>query len=100
MEEARAFIMDCLTKQKDYDFLPAGVLEEMVQRLITLDEAFMLQTGVNDGAEYDDDAALTAIFEGMSAAFPEHKMYMMRLTEDYLDYNEEYLESIGAIEWT
>jgi len=26
-------------------------------------------------------------------------MYCMRFVDDYLDYSEQYLDSIGAIEW-
>lgn len=99
MEEAYAYIIDKLQKLGDYSFLPEGVLGEMLKRLIALDEAFMQNTGVNDGMEYDDDAALAALHASMAEAFPEYKMYMLRLSEDYLDYNEEYLDSIGAIDW-
>lgn len=96
---ARTYIAEKLVKAGDYAFLPEGVLGAMLDRLLALDAAFMEDTGVNDGAAYDDDEALDYIFSGMAAAFPEHKMYMKRLAEDYLDLNEEYLESIGAIEW-
>lgn len=100
MEQAFSYIFDRLEKQGDYSFLPEGLLHEMLQRLVSLDEAFMKETGVEDGtAAYDDDAAAQAISKGLSEAYPEYRMYMLRLTEDYLDYNEEYLDSIGAIEW-
>lgn len=35
----------------------------------------------------------------MQAQFPAYKMYAMRLSEDYLDFAEEYLVSVDAIEW-
>ena len=31
--------------------------------------------------------------------YPNYKMYAMRLAEDYLDFSEEYLVSVDAIEW-
>ncbi len=99
MEDARKYLLERIQKQGDYDFLPEGVLEDMLDTLIALDETFMQQTGVEQGEAYDDEAASDAIFEGMVAAFPDYRMYMMRLTNDYLDYNEEYLDEIGAIDW-
>ena len=35
----------------------------------------------------------------MQKSFEEQKMYGMRFVEDYMDYSEGYLDSIGAIEW-
>lgn len=99
MEDARAYLLRRLKEQGDYDFLPEGVLETMLDKLMELDEAFMHRTGVDAGEPYDDDAAQEALFAGMGEAFPAYRMYMMRLTEDYLDYNEEYLEETGAIDW-
>ena len=99
MEDARAYLLRHLIDQGDYGFLPEGMLETMLDKLIALDEAFMKKTGVEDGEPYDDEAAQQEIFTGMAAAFPDYRMYMMRLTEDYLDYNEEYLDEIGGIDW-
>ncbi len=99
MEGARAFILEKLARAGEYAFLPSGVMEEMLDKIITLDAAFMQETGVEDGETYDDEAAQAYLFKGMAEAFPDHKMYMMRFSEDYLDYNEDYLESIGAIDW-
>ncbi|MDL2235728.1 hypothetical protein LJC07_06215 [Christensenellaceae bacterium OttesenSCG-928-L17] len=97
--EAKEYMLNKYREQGDYAFLPAGLLEEMVEKIQALDEAFMERSGVNNGAAYDDDAAASALFAGMKEAFAEYTMYLQRFTDDYLDYNEEYLESIGAIEW-
>ena len=35
----------------------------------------------------------------LQAAFPEQKMYAMRFVEDYMEYDEAYLENAGLIEW-
>lgn len=99
MEEAYNYVMQRLEQQGDYTFLPEGVLREMLQKLIALDEDFMRQSGVDEGAVYDDDDALEYLHAGMSAAFSAYGMYMRKLSEDYLDYNEDYLESTGGIEW-
>ncbi|MDD3920395.1 MAG: hypothetical protein PHO41_04390 [Eubacteriales bacterium] len=97
---AKEFILAKMKERADYSFMPEGKLSEIVEKLIQLDAEYMRVAGVDDGAEYDDDAAYEALFSGIAGAFPEYKMYCMRMTEDYLDCNEEYLESIGAIEWT
>ena len=48
---------------------------------------------------YDDDEAFERVQAALAAAFPAHRMYAMRFAEDYLDYSEDYLESLGLIEW-
>ena len=97
--EAKAYVLNCYLEQGDYAFLPEGMLDELVTKILALDEAYMEQTGVNEGAEYDDDAAEAALCTQLKEAFPDFQMYLQRFTEDYLDFHEEYLESIGAIEW-
>ena len=99
LEKAREYILNKFREQGDFLILPADVLESMLDRVLALDEDFMETSGVNDGAEYDDDAAFEALFAGMTESFPEQKMYCMRFVDDYLDYSEQYLDSIGAIEW-
>ena len=56
------------------------------------------EAGVNDGAVYDDDQAFDYMMKGLQAAFPEQKMYAMRFVEDYMEYDEAYLESAGLID--
>lgn len=99
--EAKAFILAKFMEQGDF---PAIMSEEqigsLVDEVMALDEAFMAKTGVNDGQVYDDDAAFDAMFAEMEQKHDgDIKMYMMRLVEDYMDYNEQYLNSIGAIDW-
>lgn len=99
MNEAQTYILDHIKELGDYDFLPCDTLKEMVLKLSALDEEYMEQAGVNAGGEYDDNDALEYLAKALKAAYPDYEMYMHRLCEDYLDYNEEYLDSIGAIEW-
>jgi len=96
---AKDYIADCFAEQGDFEILPHEVFEAMLVRVIALDEAFMKDTGVDDGAVYDDDAAYDYLVEEMGAAFPQQKMYCMRFVEDYMDYQERYLESVGLLEW-
>lgn len=99
MNEAQTYILNHIKELGDYEFLPGGTLKEMVLKLSALDEEYMEQSGVNAGGEYDDNDALEFLAKSIKLAYPEYEMYMQRLCEDYLDYNEEYLDSIGAIEW-
>lgn len=99
-QQARQYILEQFTKQGDFlELFDEAALDGLVGEVIALDEAYMQQSGVNDGEVYDDDDAYDFMHEKICAAHPEHKMYMMRLVEDYMDFNEQYLESIGAIEW-
>ncbi|MDO4564220.1 MAG: hypothetical protein Q4C04_01240 [Clostridia bacterium] len=98
-EKARVFIRDCFIKQGDFSILSGDSFERMLDRVMELDEEYMSENGIDEGAVYDDDAAFDHMFEKMQEAFPEEKMYCMRFVEDYMDYNERYLDSIGALEW-
>lgn len=99
LENAKKYIKQRFVEQGDFLILKEEVFDAMLDRITELDEAFMEETGVNDGEVYDDDKAFDYLFEGMQKAFEEQKMYCMRFVEDYMDYSEGYLESIGAIEW-
>ncbi len=96
---ARAYILNCFIEQGDFLMFGEETVGKMLERTQELDEAFMQKSGVNDGAFYDDDEAFTFMHEKLTEVFPEHKMYTMRFVEDYMDYMERYLDSIGAIEW-
>ena len=93
----RAYVLDKFVKEGDFDFLKPGELETMVDAMIELDAAYM--DSLTEAAVYDDDTAYEKLFAAMQERFPQYKMYCMRLAEDYLDFAEEYLASIGAIEW-
>ena len=98
--EARAYILDCFEKQGDFkEIVDDKTLGEMVDAVMALDEAFMHEPGADEGQVYDDDAAYDYMHDKMMAKFAEQKMYMLRLVEDYMDYNERYLESLGLIDW-
>ncbi len=97
--EARAYIANKFSEQGDFNILPKDVFEKMLDKVMELDEAFMAETGVNDGQVYDDDQAFEYMMKGLQEAFPEQKMYAMRFVEDYMEYDEAYLESAGLINW-
>ena len=95
----RSYIANRFMEQGDFNILPKDVFDGMLDKVMELDEAFMAESGVNDGAVYDDDKAFDYMMEKLQAAFPEQKMYAMRFVEDYMEYSEAYLENAGLIEW-
>ena len=99
IDAMKAYILNKFTVEGDFDFLEEGELAKMVDDLMDLDNEYMAKRGADEGADYDDDDAYELIFAGMQKRWPKYKEFAMRLSEDYLDFAEEYLESVGAIEW-
>jgi len=83
----------------EYSFIASDKLSEMVGECLRLDGEFMAETGVDEGNIYDDDKAYEKLFQGLSARFPEMKMYCMRFAEDYMDAFEAYLDDTGLLAW-
>ncbi len=98
-QELRAYILNKFTAEGDFDFLKEGELAEIVDAMLSYDEEYMQSSGANEGEVYDDDDAYDLIFARLQKAYPQYKMYCMRLAEDYLDFTEEYLASVDAIDW-
>ena len=97
LNEMKAYILNKFNVEGDFDFLKDGLMEELVDAMMAIDQNYLAKLGEDD--DYDDDDAYDLLYEGMQKKYPELKMYAMRLNEDYLDFSEEYLESVGAIEW-
>ncbi len=98
--QAKAYILDCFQKQGDFsEIADEKKLDEMISAVMKFDAAFMHETGADEDAVYDDDAAYDYLHDKMMERFPDFKMYMLRLVEDYMDYSEQYLDSLGLIDW-
>ena len=97
LNEMKAYILNKFNVEGDFDFLKDGLMEELVDAMMAIDQSYLAKLGEDD--DYDDDDAYDLLYEGMQKKYPDLKMYSMRLSEDYLDFSEEYLESVGAIEW-
>ena len=97
LNEMKAYILNKFNVEGDFDFLKDGLMEELVDAMMAIDQSYLAKLGEDD--DYDDDDAYDLLYEGMQKKYPELKMYAMRLSEAYLDFSEEYLESVGAIEW-
>lgn len=99
VNELKAYVINKFKVEGDFDFLEEGELEKIVDDLVAFDDEYMAKSGADQGEDYDDDDAYELIFASMQKKWEKYKQYAMRLSEDYLDFAEEYLESIGAIEW-
>ena len=97
MNAMKAYIIEKFNAEGDFEFLKEGLLDEMVTEMMSIDQAYMAKLAEDD--EYDDDAVYAMLFAAMQKKYPDYKMFAMRLAEDYLDFAEEYLVSVDAIEW-
>ncbi len=93
----KEYIIGKFKAEGDFDFLKEGELDKIISTLIAEDAAY--QASIGDDGVYDDDDAYERMFEKLKNTYPEYKMYCMRMVEDFLDFSEEYLVSIDAIEW-
>ena len=93
----REYILNKFKCEGDFAFLKEGEMEKFVDEMMSVDQAYLATLTEDD--DYDDDAAYEKLFAVMQKSHPDYKMYAMRLAEDYLDFSEEFLESVGAIEW-
>lgn len=93
------YVFSRFEQQGDFKIFEDALVKKMIDSVLTLNEEFMEKTGVADGNFYDDDAAYEYFMEKLPALYPEQKMYLMRFIEDFMEYDEAYLESTGAIEW-
>lgn len=98
-EEAKLAIKKKFVAQGDFLIFEEKLFDEMLDKVLELDAAFMEQAEESADGFYNDDEAFDALVKGMQEAFPENKMYMMRFVEDYMEYNEQYLDEAGLIDW-
>lgn len=99
IQELREYVLAKFKAEGDFAFLKDGEIEHMVDNLVRLDAEFMERTGAIEGEVYDDDDAYDFLCTAMKQMYPDYQIYCLRLSEDYLDFSEEYLESIDAIDW-
>ena len=80
----------------DFDFMKEEERQELIKKLITVDNAYMEEIG--DGV-YDEDVVYERLYAAAEELCPQYKTYLMRFVDDYMDFMEQYLVSIGAVEW-
>ncbi len=97
LNEMKAYILNKFKNEGDFDFLREGLMEEMVDEMMSVDQAYLGKLSEDD--DYEDDDVYELLIAALQNKYPDYKMYAMRLAEDYLDFSEEYLVSVDAIEW-
>lgn len=96
-EEARVGIVDKFNAEGDFDFMKPDELSDLASKLIKIDFEYMDTLGDDDA--YDEDVIYERLYQLAVAAYPQYKTYLMRFVDDYMDFMEEYLVSIGAVDW-
>ena len=104
--EAVAFIIARINK-KDHKEL-AEQIESLIAQAIDADMTYMHENGVLDedgnagDSYYEDDDAFEYMVETIvahNALTPEQAVKVASLVDDYMDYQQEYLESKGLVDW-
>ena len=105
-QEAMAFILKRI-RPKDHPEL-ADMLETLISQTIDADMAYMHENRVIDekgnGGEayYEDDEAFEYMVEKLAQENrmdPVKAVKLASLVDDYMDYQQEYLESKGLVDW-
>jgi hypothetical protein len=85
---AKDFIAGKFRNAGDFDFIPDEQLEEIISALVAIDDEYLRKIAEDD-SPYDE----------VSSKFSRYQTYLMRLVDDYMDFMEQYLVSIDAVEW-
>ncbi|MBQ7061349.1 MAG: hypothetical protein IJM85_06160 [Clostridia bacterium] len=96
IKEAREYIVNQFRKQGDFDFIKPADFDAMVDKLLELDAAYLEEIG---DEPYDEDVIYDRFYAALNEQQPALKTYLMRFVDDYMDFMEQYLVSVDAIEW-
>lgn len=105
-QEAIAFIAPRINRKEHKEL--ADKIELLIGQAIDADMAYMHETGVLDAdgnagdSYYEDDDAFEYMVEAIVAQnklTPEQAVKVAALVDDYMDFQQEYLESKGLVEW-
>ncbi len=105
-QEALAYILSRINPKEHREL--QGMLETLITQAIDADMAYMEKNDVLDadgnagGAYYEDDDAFEYMVETLAAQndlTPEQAVKVASLIDDYMDYQQEYLESKGLVDW-
>ena len=80
----------------DFDFMKEEERLDLVKKLAEVDFDYMDEIGDD---VYDEDVVYERLYAAAEQAYPQYKTYLMRFVDDYMDFMEQYLVSIGAVEW-
>lgn len=93
---AKEYITEKFRNAGDFDFIPDADLSPMLDILIGLDDEYLKE--IEDDF-YDEEVIYERFLKALNASFNKYITYNMRFIEDYMDYMEEFLASIDAIDW-
>jgi hypothetical protein len=97
IEEAKAYIAEKFKNQGDFDFITEADFNKMLDTLLELDAAYLVEIGEDE--PYDEDVIFDRMHSALVRQQPNLKTYLMRFVDDYMDFMEQYLVSIDAVEW-
>ena len=105
-DEAIDFILRRIQPKEHPELAPS--LPELIPKIIDADMAYMHNAGVLDengqagGSYYEDDDAIEYMVDELTASqsfTPEQAVKLASLIDDYMDFQLEYLESKGLVDW-
>lgn len=105
-QEALAFILPKIDRRYHKEL--AERIDELISQAIDADMAYMHASGVLDeegnagDSYYEDDDAFEAMVEALVAQndlTPDQAVKVASLIDDYMDYQQAYLESKGLVDW-
>lgn len=94
--EAQSFITEKFRNAGDFDFINDEDLGAIIRMLLDLDAAYLDEIGDD---VYDEEVIYERMMSSANKQFDKYKTYLMRFVDDYMDFMEQYLVSIDAIEW-
>ncbi|MBO4878881.1 MAG: hypothetical protein IK064_04570 [Clostridia bacterium] len=97
IQAAKEYIAEKFKNQGDFDFISEAEFNEMLDALLELDRAYLIEIGEEE--PYDEDVIFDRMHAALSEKHPKLKTYLMRFVDDYMDFMEQYLVSIDAVEW-
>ncbi len=96
INEAQSFILEKFRNAGDFDFMSDEELSSIISTLLALDAVYLDEIGDD---VYDEEIIYERMIDAVNKQYDKYKTYLMRLVDDYMDFMEQYLVSIDAIEW-
>ncbi|MBR5948939.1 MAG: hypothetical protein IKZ82_09915 [Clostridia bacterium] len=97
LTQAKLYIAEKYKNQGDFDFISEADFSSMLDELLAIDAKYLDEIG--DDEPYDEDEVFERMQTALVKKYPAYKTYLMRFVDDYMDFMEEYLVSIDAVEW-
>lgn len=95
---AKDFIIGKFRNAGDFDFIPDEQMDEIVSALAAIDNEYLKKIAEDD-SPYDEEYVYEHMLKAVLSKFSKYQTYLMRLVDDYMDFMEQYLVSIDAVEW-